>query len=110
MRRYETQGRRPRTLRRNCLEGDNVTICYHDIVVTGVAAISPAGVGTEPLLRAIEEGGSRLTPVPEELLGDRGGITGERPTASGSPISSRRSRRESSTAAACWRWPPPASP
>lgn len=49
-----------------------MTICYHDIVVTGVAAISPAGVGTGPLMRALEEGVSRLTPVPEELLGEAG--------------------------------------
>lgn len=40
-----------------------------DIVVTGLAAISAAGVGTLPLKEALAEGRSRLSPVPEEVLG-----------------------------------------
>jgi 3-oxoacyl-(acyl-carrier-protein) synthase len=38
-----------------------------DIVITGLAAISPAGVGMEPLLAAVHTGTSCLTPVPPEL-------------------------------------------
>lgn len=38
------------------------------IAVSGLAAISPAGVGTEPLLEALKDGKSRLEPVPEEII------------------------------------------
>ncbi|ABB31927.1 Beta-ketoacyl synthase [Geobacter metallireducens RCH3] len=41
----------------------------HDIVVTGLAAISAAGVGLETLAAAISDGQSRLRPVPEDLAG-----------------------------------------
>lgn len=36
-----------------------------EIVVTGLAAISTAGVGLEPLAQALEDGICRLSPVPE---------------------------------------------
>ena len=39
------------------------------IVVTGLAAISSAGVGTDPIREALRDGMSRLQPVPEEVLG-----------------------------------------
>ncbi|HTG81046.1 MAG TPA: beta-ketoacyl synthase N-terminal-like domain-containing protein [Geobacteraceae bacterium] len=42
----------------------------HDIVVTGLAAISAAGVGLDPLREALASGASRLTPIPEELAGE----------------------------------------
>ena len=39
-----------------------------NIVVTGLAAISAAGVGLEPLAAALQENRSCLQPVPEEIL------------------------------------------
>ncbi len=39
------------------------------IAVTGLAAISSAGVGTKALLEALGDGKSRLRPAPEELTG-----------------------------------------
>jgi 3-oxoacyl-[acyl-carrier-protein] synthase II len=41
---------------------------YHDTVITGLAAISSAGVGIEPLCAALESGASQLTRVPEGIL------------------------------------------
>ncbi|MBT0663341.1 beta-ketoacyl synthase [Geobacter pelophilus] len=43
-----------------------------DIVVTGLAAISAAGVGVEPLVTAVRGGQSCLTPVPEAIAGRAG--------------------------------------
>ncbi|WP_298438185.1 beta-ketoacyl synthase N-terminal-like domain-containing protein [Geobacter sp.] len=43
-----------------------------DIAVTGLAAISAAGVGTEALRAAVADGTSCLAPVPEEILGEGG--------------------------------------
>ncbi|WP_298268478.1 beta-ketoacyl synthase N-terminal-like domain-containing protein [Geobacter sp.] len=43
-----------------------------DIAVTGLAAISAAGVGTAPLRAAVASGTSCLAPVPEEILGESG--------------------------------------
>lgn len=43
-----------------------------DIVITGLSAISAAGVGTEALLEALRRGESLLKPVPEEILGEGG--------------------------------------
>lgn len=40
-----------------------------DIVITGMAAISAAGVGVEPLAAALAEGRRCLTPIPEEIAG-----------------------------------------
>lgn len=40
-----------------------------DIVITGMAAISPAGVGLEPLAAALAEKRSCLAPIPEEIAG-----------------------------------------
>ena len=42
------------------------------IAVTGLAAISAAGVGTQALLNALEDGRSRLRPVPADILGESG--------------------------------------
>jgi 3-oxoacyl-[acyl-carrier-protein] synthase II len=45
----------------------------HDkIAVTGLAAVSSAGVGTKSLLEALNEGKIRLRPAPEELTGAGG--------------------------------------
>lgn len=41
----------------------------YDIVVTGVAAISAAGVGISPLIEAVRSGTSVLQPVPREVTG-----------------------------------------
>jgi len=47
-----------------------------DVVVTGLAAISAAGVGTQSLLDSLKRGRSALQPVPEEILGERGHLWG----------------------------------
>jgi 3-oxoacyl-(acyl-carrier-protein) synthase len=47
------------------------------IVVTGLAAISSAGVGTDPLRVALQDGISRLQPVPEEIPGKGGHLWGK---------------------------------
>jgi 3-oxoacyl-[acyl-carrier-protein] synthase II len=39
-----------------------------DTVITGLAAISAAGVGTEPLREALERGASLLRPIPEGIF------------------------------------------
>jgi 3-oxoacyl-[acyl-carrier-protein] synthase II len=44
----------------------------NDVVITGLSAISAAGIGTDPLLDAIRRGESLLQPVPEEVLGEAG--------------------------------------
>jgi len=44
----------------------------NDIVITGLAAISAAGVGIDPLREALERGESLLKPVPEQILGESG--------------------------------------
>jgi 3-oxoacyl-[acyl-carrier-protein] synthase II len=49
---------------------------HENIVVTGLAAISSAGVGTEPLRGAVTDGRSRLQPVPEEITGETGHLWG----------------------------------
>ena len=41
---------------------------YHDTVITGLAAISAAGVGIDPLRDALEGCVSQLRPVPEGIL------------------------------------------
>ena len=50
---------------------------YHDTVVTGLAAISPAGVGIGALRDALEGGASLLTPVPEGVLAGDGHLWGK---------------------------------
>jgi 3-oxoacyl-[acyl-carrier-protein] synthase II len=45
---------------------------HDNIAVTGLAAISSAGVGTKALLEALNDGKSRLRPAPEELTGSGG--------------------------------------
>lgn len=47
------------------------------IAVTGLAAISSAGVGTEPLREALKDGKSRLQPVPEEIMPGSGYLWGK---------------------------------
>lgn len=47
-----------------------------DIVITGLAAISAAGVGIEPLREALRRGESMLQPVPLEVLGEGGHLWG----------------------------------
>ncbi len=46
------------------------------IAVTGLAAISSAGVGTKALQEALNDGKSRLRPAPEEMTGGRGYLWG----------------------------------
>jgi len=49
----------------------------HDkIAVTGLAAISSAGVGTDSLREALRDGSCRLQPMPEEVLGEKGHLWG----------------------------------
>lgn len=43
-----------------------------DMVITGLAAISAAGVGLQPLREALREGKPCLRPVPAEILGEGG--------------------------------------
>jgi 3-oxoacyl-[acyl-carrier-protein] synthase II len=49
-----------------------VNLSDKDIAITGLAAISAAGIGTDPLLEALKLGESRLQPVPQEILGESG--------------------------------------
>ena len=53
-----------------------MTALHSDIVVTGLAAISAAGVGITPLAEAARSGVSRLTPVPDEILDEGGYLWG----------------------------------
>ncbi len=48
-----------------------------DIVVTGLAAITAAGVGISPLAEAVAGGVSTLVPVPAEVLGENGYLWGK---------------------------------
>lgn len=48
-----------------------------DIAVTGLAAISAAGVGIEPLRETVAQCQCRLTPVPVEVLGKEGYLWGK---------------------------------
>jgi 3-oxoacyl-[acyl-carrier-protein] synthase II len=50
---------------------------FTDIVVTGLAAISPAGVGLEPLRETLSGGICRLTPIPEEVAVGAGHLWGK---------------------------------
>lgn len=50
---------------------------FDTIVVTGMAAISAAGVGLDSLREALADGVSRLSPVPEEVLGEAGHVWGK---------------------------------
>ncbi|MBI1921156.1 MAG: beta-ketoacyl synthase [Geobacter sp.] len=47
-----------------------------DIVITGMAAISAAGVGLDPMRAALESGQSCLTPVPADVIGEEGHLWG----------------------------------
>ena len=49
----------------------------YDIVVTGIAAISAAGVGIVPLVDAVRSGTSVLQPVPREVTGADGLLWGK---------------------------------
>ncbi|WP_243373159.1 beta-ketoacyl synthase N-terminal-like domain-containing protein [Geotalea sp. SG265] len=48
-----------------------------DIVITGMAAISAAGVGLDPLRKAVQEGKSLLKPIPPEIAGTDGCLWGK---------------------------------
>ena len=48
-----------------------------DIVVTGYSAITPAGIGLEPVLELIRSGGNALTPVPDNSAGGSGACWGK---------------------------------
>lgn len=50
---------------------------FTDIVITGLAAISSAGVGLEPLRETVANGACRLSPVPDEVLGAAGHLWGK---------------------------------
>jgi 3-oxoacyl-(acyl-carrier-protein) synthase len=50
---------------------------FDDIAVTGLAAITAAGVGTETLHEALVRGASALRPVPDEIAGGRGLLWGK---------------------------------
>jgi 3-oxoacyl-(acyl-carrier-protein) synthase len=54
-----------------------MTSLRSDIVVTGCAAITAAGVGLSPLVAAVESGTCCLSPVPEEVLGRSGQLWGK---------------------------------
>ena len=48
-----------------------------EIVVTGLAAISSAGVGLAPLRATLQSGACRLTPIPGEVVGEPGHLWGK---------------------------------
>jgi 3-oxoacyl-[acyl-carrier-protein] synthase II len=48
----------------------------NDIVITGLAVITAAGIGTDCLRTALRRGESLLQPVPEEILGESGHFWG----------------------------------
>jgi len=54
-----------------------VNQAYHDTVVTGLAAISSAGVGIDPLREALQRGECLLKPVPEGILAESGQLWGK---------------------------------
>jgi 3-oxoacyl-[acyl-carrier-protein] synthase II len=72
MRRYGAGWRRTFVPRKFSLQGDAVNLPDNDIVITGLAAISAAGVGTAALQEAMQRGESVLQPVPQEILGESG--------------------------------------
>jgi 3-oxoacyl-[acyl-carrier-protein] synthase II len=59
------------------LKGTAVNPAKNDVVITGLAAISAAGVGAGALLEAITLGKSRLQPVPEDIVGESGHLWGK---------------------------------
>ena len=48
-----------------------------EIVVTGIAAVSAAGVGTDRLRELLETGATALTPIPEAVVGEAGHLWGK---------------------------------
>lgn len=48
-----------------------------DIVISGFSAVTPAGIGVEPLLELISSGRDALTPIPAEYNGGSGGSWGK---------------------------------
>lgn len=48
-----------------------------DVVITGSAALSAAGIGVAPLLDLVRTGGNALTPVPMDVLGTDGFFWGK---------------------------------
>ena len=60
------------------MRGDQqMTELKSGIVITGIAAISAGGVGIGELRETLEQGKCMLTPVPEEILGERGHLWGK---------------------------------
>jgi len=53
-----------------------MTSSHTEIVVTGLAAISSAGVGLDPLREVLRTGESALRPIPAELAGAEGHLWG----------------------------------
>ncbi len=49
----------------------------NDVVITGFSAVTPAGIGLEPVLELIRSGRDALTPVPAEHAGGSGGRWGK---------------------------------
>jgi hypothetical protein len=47
-----------------------------EIAITGIAAISSAGVGLDPLIETLRSGISALRPVPVDLAGEEGHVWG----------------------------------
>jgi 3-oxoacyl-[acyl-carrier-protein] synthase II len=75
MRRHP-DGNRKYHLMRPASGGDPVNPATTDVVITGLAAISAAGVGTDLLREALKSGESRLQPIPEEVVGESGHLWG----------------------------------
>jgi 3-oxoacyl-[acyl-carrier-protein] synthase II len=50
------------------MKGAHMNPAFCDTVITGLAAISAAGVGIEPLREALERGESLLRPIPEGIF------------------------------------------
>ncbi|SNB47648.1 beta-ketoacyl synthase N-terminal-like domain-containing protein [Geobacter sp. DSM 9736] len=71
----------------------------YDIVVTGVSAITPAGIGIGPLRTALVEQRSHLQPVPPDFAGGEGHLWGRAEGFKGSdylpPLKARRFDRGS---------------
>jgi len=59
------------------MKGHALKSALHNTVITGLAAISSAGVGIEPLRGALERGECLLKPVPEGILAGDGHYWGK---------------------------------
>jgi len=50
---------------------------FSDVVITGMGSVSAGGVGTAQLRETVEQGRCMLTPVPDEILGEKGHLWGK---------------------------------